>query len=241
MGSLWAARCGYRWLAATGMIAAFYAKFALAPAVALYGIFAYRRSPQLGLAIVILSLSAGVVLFVPFWEGPETLDGPLSTVVGPSVRTCNSFVAVAWQAASFAGDGRARWVLSAWSWPCKIAFLVLAMRLARAATSVKRVISGSLLFLFLYECLGMSWFWPWYVTWLVPLAFASRDPRWLRVVAVYSTTAPLVVIPVVGIAAAHGVPLLMAWRYKLLTTGAGSPRAAWLAEPEPVRRPLRAA
>jgi hypothetical protein len=37
------------------------------------------------------------------------------------------------------------------------------------------------------------------------------------------------------------VPLLMAWRYKLLTTGAGSPRAAWLAEPEPVRRPLRAA
>jgi hypothetical protein len=243
MAFVWAAQRHRQLLAGAALAVAFYAKFAVAPVLGLYGLFVLRRHPLRGLALGIMVASLGVLLFGPFWEGPRTLTGLIQAGATTPFHICHSLISVASRLANAIDS---RWpidLLLFWSWPCTIGFGLLAGLLAWRARTLSAVLAGSMVFLFLYECLAMGWFFPWYVTWLFPLAIAQGDRKWQQIVGAYSVLAPLVYVPsdafLVGTVIVQSVPLALWWH----TRGEAANPAAQVADAAPVHcesRPLAA-
>ena len=80
---------------------------------------------------------------------------------------------------------------------------------------LEQVFSDSLFFMLLTLCLAKGWFFPWYLTWLVPLAVAKGDRRWQQIVALYIALAPIMYTRydgcVVGAILLHTAPLVLWW------------------------------
>ena len=183
---VWAALGGRRLLAVLSLGLAFYAKFAVAPVLGLYLVFLARTSRARAAAGVALFAGLGLLLFLPSWNGPATLLGPLAAVRANPGRVTRSFTEIA---CLLGGLVRPAW--SAWAyragWALGLALLAgLAARAVVRVRTVEAVLHESLLFLLAYLLVAAPFVLPWYLTWLLPLALVKRDPRWRRVVAVYT-------------------------------------------------------
>ena len=241
---IWAASRNREWLAGLLISGAFCAKFAVAPLIGLYGIYVLRRSPARGLGL--LACLAGVcgLLFAPLWAGMRTFDGVWFEASSPPWHVCQSLVSVLMTVARLVNPD---WTLGAywlWTLPCKIGMALLALGLAWRTRTLEQVLAGGMLFLFLYQCLAMGWFFPWYVTWLFPLAMARGDKNWQFLVAVYSILAPIVYIPedgmLLGALALHAVPLVLLWRQRRKAGREESPAGVDSRLPLPDSLPLAA-
>ncbi len=161
-----------------------------------------------------LGLAAGVGLYYPFWYGPKTLTTSLVEAHSEHWHLINSFVALACDLANQFAPTLRNDVFSAWSIGCRFLFIGLAAWYAWRARSIQRVIRDSLMFLLLFETIGKGWFFPWYVTWLLPLAMADDDERLQFVVAAYSILVELMYIPSnLGAPIAHGIAVMMLWNF----------------------------
>jgi hypothetical protein len=65
-------------------------------------------------------------------------------------------------------------------------FLGLGVRALWRVRDLASVLHESLVWLLLYLLVGAPFVLPWYLSWLLPLTITERDPRWRRLVAVYS-------------------------------------------------------
>jgi alpha-1,6-mannosyltransferase len=184
---VWAALGGRRLLAVLFLSLAFYAKFAVAPVLGLYLVYVARQDRLRALLGAGIFAALGVLLFLPFWSGPATLLGPLAAVRANPVRVTRSFTEVASLLAGLWSPAAAAWAYRV-GWTLGMALLLaLAVRAVRRARSVEAVLHESLLYLLSYLLLASPFVLPWYVGWLLPLAFVDPDARWRRVVAVYSS------------------------------------------------------
>ncbi len=209
---LWAAFARREWLSSGLLIAAFYAKFAVAPVLGLHLCYRLRRCWWQGAVTVAAFFALGVCLYYPFWAGPKTLTNSLIEARAEHWHVVNSFVAFACELAQGYPLTLKLDIFAVWSAVCQVFFLGLGAWYAWRARTVTRVVRDSLVFLLLFESLGKGWFFPWYVTWLLPLAMADEDPRLQRTVAVYSLLVLLLYIPSnIGVPIAHGTAVLMTW------------------------------
>jgi hypothetical protein len=213
MGFVWAAYARREWLSSLLIIAAFYAKFAVAPLLGLHLCYRVRQSWWRGALTVAGMIVAGVTLYYPFWCGPKTLTNSLIEAKAEHWHVINSFVAFACETADRYSLALSLDVFAVWSVACQVFFLSLAAWLAWRATTVNRVVRDAMIFLLLFETLGKGWFFPWYVTWLLPLAIADPDERLQRIVALYSLGVLLLYIPSnLGVPIAHGITVLLLWQ-----------------------------
>jgi hypothetical protein len=211
---VWAAFARREWLSSGLLIAAFFAKFAVAPVLGLHLCYRARRSWWRAALTVAGMLAAGVCLYYPFWYGPKTLTTSMVEARSEHWHIINSFVAFACEWAEKYSLSLKMDVFNVWSLACRVFFLGLAAWYAWRATTLQRVIRDSILFLLLFEAIGKGWFFPWYVTWLLPLAMAESDQRLQRIVALYSMLVLLLYIPSnIGVPIAHGTAVLMAWQF----------------------------
>ena len=185
MAFVCAARAGRETLAAVLLALGTWSKLAVAPLLALYLLFLFRRAPAKALLLAALALGLGALFLAPFWTGPEVLGGPGAALWGDVDRHAHSLADLlhlllrpAGQAAQ-ATAVRLCWFVSAavvtWTF----------LRAAQRASDLASVLRGSLCVLLSY-CLTTPWFQPWYAVWLLPLAAAERDLRWQRAVAGYT-------------------------------------------------------
>ena len=210
---VWAAVRHWQWLAAAALIAGFYLKFAALPLIGLYGLYVGRQRLARSLLMGVALVAVGVVLFAPFWRGTATLEPALLASTASHDYLANSLTMFVVGAGRLIDPQAAPALFRIVMLATRIVCLVLAVFFAFRARSVTRVIQDGLVFLLVFECLGMGWFQPWYATWLLPLAVACRSARLQWIVAVYTATIPVLYLPgfgliVLGIAV-HMFPLVM--------------------------------
>ena len=213
---VWAALEERELLAVLLLALAFYAKFAVAPVLGLYLWYLARRSPGRALIAGAMVAALGVALFLPFWSGPSTLAGPAAAISADRPRVTRSFAEILYLPVSILDPPRSFWVYRA-CWGVGTAGLaVLALRALRRVRTVASVLHESLVFLLFYLLVAAPFVLPWYLTWLLPLTLTERDPRWRRVVALYtglSLVAWCADVPVLQVAVVNTAVLMLARRW----------------------------
>jgi hypothetical protein len=209
---VWAASARREWLALVCVALATFAKLAALPVAGLYLIFIARRSPLRGAAMAVFFAAVGALLIAPYWHGLATLSAPLSALRGDPTRHTRSFIDFAWWGALPFGSEAQLWVYRVGS---SLGFALLgafAIQAIRRATTLERVLRDAATFFLLSGLLASAAFQPWYVTWLLPLALAERDPRWRRLYAVYAALSAaqygLALDPITYVLV-NGIPLAM--------------------------------
>jgi hypothetical protein len=238
-GFVWAASSRHQWLALLALLVGFYAKFALAPILGLYLVLIGRRSMLRAAAMFLVSVGAGAALFAPFWDGYDSLRGPLVAAVASPDRLANSLVMLVCGGAGLFSAGLREAAFESWIVVSRGVCLCLALRAIARATTLCRLLHDGLVFLLVYECLAMGWFLAWYATWLLPLALAV--PRMRRIVAVFTVIVPVLYLPYdawfLAPLAVLGLPLVWLWQSRRLlenddeTEGDSRPLPAWLRGP----------
>jgi hypothetical protein len=212
---VWAATAGRRLVAVAAVAFAFWAKFAVAPVLGLYLVHLLRTRRRDALAGAALTVGMGLALFLPFWRGPETLLGPLAAVRSDPTRTTRSLVEILQLGAGLFGRGAADAVYRV-GWAAGLVLLAaVAVWAVRRATSLEGVVRGSLAWLLTYLLVASPFVLPWYLTWLLPLALVEPDPRWRRVVALYtalSAVAWCADVPPLQAAIVNSTVLWLGWR-----------------------------
>ncbi|HEX8600363.1 MAG TPA: hypothetical protein VF952_17825 [Chloroflexia bacterium] len=170
-----------------------------------------------GGGLVIFTVTC-IAFYIPFWQGPTTLNvlyqdptaqffvhsfgtiinrklpdllAAMSNVLGPGSEATGS------RAAGEALSGSiARWV------PLLIAVLVAVWQTwhARHIRSMLRAWGWSI---FVLLTVGLAWFWPWYVAWLLVPALLSRDRRLVNATILLCFTSLTIYLV--------GVPLRSVW------------------------------
>lgn len=206
---VWAAVSRWEWTGVGCLVGAFYAKFAVAPLLGLYLCHQARRGLwRAGLTIAAVAV-AGYGLYYPFANGPLALINLFVEAGDKPSQIAHSLINMLCDFAGLFGPQAQSNVFWIWSWTTKLSFLALGAYFALRARTVAQVIRYGLIFLILFETLGKGWIWPWYMTWLLPLAMAETDVRLQRVAVVYTLLAPTLYL---DIPIAHCVPLVMLWR-----------------------------
>ncbi|HXY38636.1 MAG TPA: hypothetical protein VEQ10_03155 [Vicinamibacteria bacterium] len=213
---LWAAATARHWIALLCLAVGVAAKFAVAPLLLLYLLWVLRRSPARGAAMATVAATVVVALFAPGWGGPTTLAGPRFAVVPSSGHVANSLASLPLDLArSFLPAAHVPLFL-AWTVAASAFLAVQALRCARRTATLEDTVCSALVFILVYECIGMVWYQPWYATWLLPLAAACRDRRLAAIAVVYSVLVPLLygATMLFGLAAlaSHGLALWLLWR-----------------------------
>jgi hypothetical protein len=225
---VWAALARRQLLAVLFLSLAFYAKFAVAPVLGLYLWTLARTDRARAAAGAALVVAIGVLLFLPFWHGPATLLGPLATVRANHLRVTRSFTEIAYLVASLAGERAGVWAYRV-GWGLGMALLAaLAVRAVRRVTTVESVLHESLVYLAFYLLLAAPFVLPWYLSWLLPLTLTERDPRWRRLVALYTGLSVVewcADVPPLQAAAVNGTILVLMVRW-WRTPGAAAARVA---------------
>jgi hypothetical protein len=183
---VWAALEERELLAVFFLALAFYAKFAVGPILGLYLVYLARRAPAKALAAGLLFAILGFLLFLPFWKGVATLAGPLAAVRANPVRVTRSFTEIAYLLAELVSEPAGLSAYRAAWWLGMAALLVLGVRALLRVRDVESVLHESLVYLLFYLLIGAPFVLPWYLSWILPLTLTERDPRWRRLVAIYS-------------------------------------------------------
>lgn len=155
-----------------------------------------------GQAFLIMA-ATWTLFYLPFWEGPETLRPLLG---GPALtRFTNSFAAMLrfqggeWLHALATANG---WeaierqsvdaIRNALEGPLRLLALGVTVPIAVAATWRGRtfplMVGGWGWMLFVYLTVGAVWFWPWYITWLLPIAGLVGQGRLFRAIQILCAT-----------------------------------------------------
>ncbi|MDQ3706847.1 MAG: hypothetical protein M3437_16820 [Chloroflexota bacterium] len=177
----------------------------------------YRAIARLGVALLIFTVTC-IAFYIPFWQGPTTLNvlyedptaqffvhsfgtiinrklpdllSARSGLFGQRATTTESRAAL--EAVS---AGLARWV------PLLIAMLVAA-RQTWPARHTRRMLRAWGWTIFALLTVGLAWFWPWYVAWLLVPALLSRDRRLLNATILLCFTSLTIYLV--------GVPLRSIW------------------------------
>ncbi|HET9599125.1 MAG TPA: polyprenol phosphomannose-dependent alpha 1,6 mannosyltransferase MptB [Anaeromyxobacteraceae bacterium] len=181
-----AALAGRHLLAVLLLSIGFWTKFAVAPVLGLYLAYLARGSRARAALGVAIAAVTGALLFLPYWDGPASLAGPLSALRADPGRTTRSFTEIAALLGGLWSPSAAAWAYRL-GWGAGVALLAaLAVRAVRRARTVEAVLHESLVFLLAYLLVASPFVQPWYLTWLLPLALVEADPRWRRAVALYA-------------------------------------------------------
>jgi hypothetical protein len=142
------------------------------------------RLSMLGQAMLII-LATWILFYIPFWAGPETLNpilgGPASNRFTNSLAAMLRFQGGEWLHVLATANGwtelsqqGALALQHALEGPLRLLTLGLTVPVAAVATwrgrTFPHMLRGWGWTLFVYLTVGAVWFWPWYVTWLLPVA-----------------------------------------------------------------------
>lgn len=214
-----AARANRPWQAALALIVGLYSKFVALPVIGLYALATLRRSRKLAAAMAAMMVASGIIFFAPYWRGFETLRPACEASTALPDYLSNSLTALVCEATSLAVPSWRPVAFLAMLLATRLVCLAAAARFALRATSPAQVLNDSLLFLVVYECLGMGWYQPWYAVWLLPLALVCDDIRLQRIVAAYTAIVPALYLPqagfYVGILIVQLTPLVLLWLTRL--------------------------
>lgn len=143
------------------------------------------------------------LLYLPFWEGPETLrpllEGPASQLFTNSLAAMLRYQGAEWLSALATANG---WeglagqsvdaIRHLLEWPLRLLTSSVTVLVAVAVTwqgrTFPRMVVGWGWMLLVYLTVGAVWFWPWYVTWLLPIAGIARHQRLFRAIQLLSAT-----------------------------------------------------
>jgi hypothetical protein len=179
----------------------------LAPALGLYWLLLRRPSLRRFGLMTLLAACVSCAIWLPFLEGPSSLRGLWTAASRDPARIVNSlssFVALVQRATGAP-------LLPAWNVAALAGAALLAVRYASRARSLARVMADSLSFTLLCQTLAIPSYWPWYATWLLPLALAEDNRHQRLTIAVFSALAPALYLTGVAgglaIAVVHGLGL----------------------------------
>jgi hypothetical protein len=191
VGFVWAATQGREWAATICLSMALYTKLAVAPLLAFYLFSVARREPLRAAAMALAIVAIGVLLLAPYWDGIETLRGPLATAGGNMSRTARSFGDLACLVAMWISSSAQSTAYRVFWVGGLVVLGLLFIRGLIVVRSTEDAIHHALVLLGAYCLFASPWFQPWYVTWLLPLALVHRDERWQRITALYGAVTPV--------------------------------------------------
>ncbi len=214
---VWAARRPWRILAFLWLCAGVAAKYALAPALGLYWLLLRHQSRRRFVLATLFAIVTLGALWFPFFEGFSSLRGLSEAAFRRPAHIVNSpasFVALA-----------QRWTgvpaLHIWNAAVLCLAVSLGVRYAMRARTLPRVMEDSLSFTLLYQLLAITSYWPWYATWLLPLALAEDNRHQRRTIAVFTSLVPALYLtgPAGGLAilVVHGLTLGLWWTARRAT------------------------
>ena len=178
---------------------AFYAKLAVAPVLGLYLVYQAREDWKRAAVMLLAVVGMGVILWLPFWSGPVTLDRQLATLSTQPDHLCGSMLMFVGGALAVFAPAWRLMVFRLWMVVARLFCAALGGVAAVRANSLPRVIDQSIVFLLVYQCLAVGCFLPWYATWLIPLAIATSQRALLRIVSNYCALVPLLYLPFDGL------------------------------------------
>ncbi|MBI4236686.1 MAG: hypothetical protein HY688_04965 [Chloroflexi bacterium] len=162
---------------------------------------------------LVLAAALGVLLYLPFWHGRETLSFLQRTslfTTSPAALLARALEgAWGWEAAS-------RWAGRASLTAFAIGTVVVTARLVRGSVSSSLLAVYEVLFVVLV--LGLTWFKPWYVAWLLAVAPLTLDGRREARAAIFSLSALLSYTVLVYIWPINGAHL-SAFQVEAMVTG----------------------
>lgn len=184
------------WLATLALAAALYVKFVILPALGLYLVCVARRRPLQASAAAALVVAAGVVAYLPFWEGRGTFDGPLATLSTGRERLSGSPAMLIYETVRRWSDenAAAAW-LNVWTFGVRVALIALAFRLARRVRTLSDVLEGAFVFTLCYLTFGSVWVMSWYAAWLLPWLTTTRNVGARRAGALFTALTPILYMP----------------------------------------------
>lgn len=185
----------------------FLTKYGSAPVLGLYWSLLWRESRRQFVFATALAVGLCGLVWLPFFESWGALQGLSIAALPDPNRIVNSLASFASLAESLTDAP----IFRLWSlgWLCLAG--VAAVRYAMRAKTFARVMRDSLSFSLLYQVLVMPCYWPWYATWLLPLALARDNSHQRLTVAVFCSLAPALYLSGVAggmaILVVHGVAL----------------------------------
>lgn len=188
-GFVAAARSGREPLAMICLALGIAAKFVAAPIAGLYLAMIARRSPVRAIGFAAALAGATVAMMLPWWHGPSTLSG-LWTNVGPQIgHTARSIGDLLYWACDPLGPDAQRLAFRVFSVVGLAASATIGLVGIVRARTIEHVLHYALLFFLVSDLFAQTWFQPWYITWLFPLAITLPDRTWLSLVARYAALA----------------------------------------------------
>jgi hypothetical protein len=187
VGFVWAALQERTWLATFAITGATLAKLTMAPLLAIYLLFVFRRRPLRAIAAGFGALALSILLGIPYIRNFAGVGPFLSAVRGTRSHSLGDLLALALAPMGpVVQDAAVRATFGLCLAACAVIF---AATIARSRT-VPEMLRGCLLFLLAWD-LTVPLFQTWYIVWLFPLALVDADRRWLRLVAVYASVSVL--------------------------------------------------
>ena len=175
------------WLAALFLALALSIKLAAAPLAVIFLAFCLRRSVPRAIGIGALIALVCALLFLPYWNGPETFRAFLTTLGKDPDRHDRSLTDLAWLLAGPLGrDAQVR-IFRVLSTACNLIMLAAVWIGAFRAKTARDVLRGGLFVFVLYGLVGTPAAEPWYLTWALPLILCEPNPRMRRFTALYAT------------------------------------------------------
>ena len=137
-----------------------------------------------------LGLALTVVTYIPFWDGLYTFHA-LWGAAGDALNSPGWLLREGLRRAGASG-----WAGRVWVSALLTAIFIVAYAVALRMAWRARTIQAGFLALAVYICTLAWWFWPWYVSWLVPVGALLIGGREARLAAVWSCAALAAYIPI---------------------------------------------
>jgi hypothetical protein len=178
---VWAATNGRETLAAAAAVVATLGKVTMAPVLALYLLFLFKRRPLRAVALGAGGLALTIVLSIPYATDFPGVGPFLTAVRGTRSHSLADLLAfvlapIGPQAQEIAV--RASFLV------CMAACAVVSTAVTWRARTAHELVRGCLVFFLVWD-VTVPLFQPWYIAWLFPLALVDPDHRWLRLVALF--------------------------------------------------------
>jgi hypothetical protein len=207
-----AATRGRETLAMVALAVGIAAKFIAAPIAGLYLVMIARRSPARAIAYGAALAAATVAMMLPWWHGPSTLTG-LWTNVGPQIgHTARSIGDLIYWACDPLGPDAQRIAFRAFSLVGLAVSASIGLLGIWRARTIEDVLHYALLFFLASDLFAQTWFQPWYLTWLFPLAIALPDRKWVELVALYAALTLVTYAAPIDPISNVAVDLYIGWR-----------------------------
>lgn len=173
-----------------------YTALLLLPLVAVYALMTDRKQALVRLCIgTTAGLLIAALLWAPFWEGPQTLQG----LRAGADRAIHSPAA----AALFLTDpqrplpfGVPRLLGLAFTTTFLVSVAAILVHFWRRSDGTPReVVRAGFALFFTYLALQSWWFFPWYLAWLIPLGAVLAQRRTAVLAIIYSASAMALLVP----------------------------------------------